>query len=203
MATFDTMEFVDLEEMLDEVSPDELAGCPAELVKKHLRKAAIRFCRESQWFRATLDPVTLLADVTVYELDMLPDDVKLSSIVWMKMEDRLMDGSEYSITDDGRGIELVSAPAARVINGLEARVVLEPVAGFQTLEKQLVERWGACIGALAKSTLKMIPGKSWTDRQGALLAMQEVQAGLGDARNEAVRERKNGDLKTVRKVFAV
>jgi hypothetical protein len=203
MATFDEFEFVDLEEMLDEVSPDEVPGCPVPLILKHVRKAVLKFCRDTQWFRATLDPITLIKNVAIYPLDQVPEEVEVSSIFWVKIDGRLLESHEYSLTDDGQGIELTAAPVVTQVNALEVRVILQPVENFQTLEKHLLERWAEVFGARAKNTLKMIPNKRWSDRQGALIEAQNYQNGRLDAKNEAVRDRKNVPLRSTTRSFHV
>lgn len=203
MATFDEFEMLSIKEMLDEVSPDEVPGCPAALILKHIRKAAIKFCRDTQWFRATLDPITVVKGIAGYQLDDVPDDIRVSSILWLKIAGRELRPDEYDLMDSGLGVEVVHAPELTVRNTLEARVILEPVRDFQTLEKQLVTRWGETIGARALYTLKKLPGRKWSDPRGMLMDAQTYHNGLIDARNEAVRDRKNISLRSTTRRFHV
>lgn len=203
MATFDGFEFVDISEMLEEVSPDEVPGCPRPLVLKHVQRAVLDFCRRSQWFRATLDPITQVKNITDYELDDLPDEVRVNSILWIKRSGRLLRPTEYDITDDGRGFSLVSPPVETVRQALEVRAVLAPVRKFTTLEVRLFEEWAPVMAAGALQGLRRLPKKKWSDFRQAVLDAQTYENGILRAKNQAVRDRKNVSLHSTTKRFRV
>lgn len=203
MATFDGFEFVGIEEMLQEVSPDEVPGCPRPLVFKHVRKAALDFCRRTQWFRATLDPITTVKGITEYTLDGVPDDVKFNSVLWVKLGGRELAAHEYDLSDDGLAIVLAAAPAETVRNNLEIRAVLEPSKTFQTLEKNLFESWSDAIAAGALGRLRRIPGRHWSNPSQAMFDSQEYENGITRAKNEIMRDRKNTVILTQSRKFAI
>ncbi len=203
MATFDGFEFVSINEMLLEVSPDEVPGCPSVLVLKHVRRAAVTFCRRSRWWRATLDPITVVSGVADYDFDVVPDDTRVNGVLWAKLGGVVLPPSAYEMQDNGLGLSMVTEPTATRVNGLEVRAVLEPARNFQTLEKHLFEEFGDVIAAGALHGLKMIPNKNWSDRTGAIYYAQRFENGIQRAKNIAAKDRKNVSLQTQRKVFSV
>lgn len=203
MASFDSFEFFPVERMLEEVSPDEVPGCPKALALKHIRKAAIDFCRRSQWWMATLDPITAVAGITDYELDDVPDDVRAGSVVWIKLNGRELAAHEYELMDDGRGIILTNAPGETVRGGLEVRAVLEPARDFKTLESHLFNEWAPVIAAGALGALRRIPGRKWSSPPMAAFNAQEFENGIVRAKNQVMRARKNVNVQQSARRFAI
>lgn len=201
MATFDDFEFIRIEQMLQEVSPDEVLGCPSVLILKHVRQATIEFCRRTQWLRATLDSIRTVKNVTEYLIDDVPKDTKFSSIVWAELDGLKLAEREYEVSDAGNSIILDHVPD--ISGSLVIRAALEPVRTFDSFEKNLYERWADVISAGALGSLRRIPGKKWSDPQQAAFDSQEFENGITAAKIEVSKSRKIQTLNTARRSFAI
>lgn len=191
MATFDTFEFLSIETLHEVLSPDEVPGCPLPLLNKHLRSAARDFCRRSQWLKATLDPITIIAGITTYDLLDVPQSLKVDSVDEIKISGRVLAAAEYDLSDDSTGIELAAEPAAKIRNGMVVRVVLVPTKDCTEFPAHFLDEWSEDIAAGARGSLRRIPGRMWSMPNQSIFDSQQYENGILRAKNKVQRKNKN------------
>jgi len=203
-ATHDRFEFTAINSFLEMASPDEVVGCPNLLVLKHIRRKLADFCKRTQWLRSTLDPIRMVKEISEYELDDVPDDLKFGSILWLQIDGNTLLPREYTLSDGGGAVILAAVPTeADEGKELIARVVLEPTPECARVEKDLFERWGYAISAGALADLRRIPTKKWTNLELSAFNTQEYENGVTAAKNEVNRARKNETLIMSARKFAI
>lgn len=173
-------------------------ACPAFVVSEHLAEAAARFCQETQCWRVALPPAQTVADQAQYA-PVLPAETVLEAVVHLELEGELLtplleslEAPSTTLDDRGRPLgyavvhdttlQLYPTPdAAYTYRGL---VAVKPALTATGVEAFIYQTWGRAIAYGAISTLKLVPGKSWTDA-----AMAAAYAALFDKAVAACKRR--------------
>jgi hypothetical protein len=181
-------------------------GCPEPLAQQALVDSAIEFCSHSLVTMSDLAPVSVVAGVSNYELD-LPAQTELAQIMRVWLDGRMLGPvSSYEVKsiesfpgmptyyfgrdiDEILNVRLFPTPDKDVPNGLVVRVATKPARDADQLHSILFERWSDVIvdGALAR--LFDTPGQSFTNEAKALVLNQKVRAKTAVARTDAMRGR--------------
>lgn len=201
-----------------EVLP-EVPGCPPALALQAIRNTVIEFCEKSLIHQVTLDPLTLIANITDYDLDspskeqrvqkimrvwfrgaeiqpVAPDDVVTPDVYTSSIPDYTVSkGPTVAYTQKEMGtISFLPNPDQRYVNAITMRVALVPTRASTSFEDFLFEQWGEFIACGAKARLMLNPGKPYTNADAASINQTRYMTALNDARQRAIRGNVRSDL---------
>jgi len=176
------------ESLLPEILP-VVAGCTDTLVEGTIRAAAIEFCERTGAYQVEIDPLTTVSGI--YEYDLEPptgtvvhkivsavfkgDDLEpVSSTV---LEQRLpnwrnaahFSAPQYYIQQSASLFWLVPVPNELSVNSTILRVQLKPTQSSTTCDEKIMDEYRDTIVNGALFRLLRMPGKDWSDLQGAQL----------------------------------
>jgi hypothetical protein len=209
-----------LDEFLPYVLPD-VPGCADVQALGAISSAAIEFCERSLVLQREHDPISVRANVGDYDLSP-PSHHLVCKVMkaWYRNRvlvpyapDDMDDPGTYNpahstggstpigyIQKDERTITLCRAPGADEANAVTLRVALKPTRHATSVDDALFEDWVEVIAAGAKSSLQIVPGKTFSNpqmaafNQGAFIAginVAMVKANKGHTRaNLSVRMRR-------------
>ena len=199
------MSSVSYEAFFPEVLP-YVHDVPEFVAVNAIRNACIEFCEKSDYIVQTLDPITILPNVSTYELD-LPTDMILTRIIagWVgnlpltfKSEEdlqriypldwRAMGGRPQYITQQVPG-EVIIAPYSdyRMSNGMKLIVALKPTRQSTTVDELIYQRWAEHIGFGARARLYDTPNQPYYDPNQAVKFRAWFESAIGEAKMERNR----------------
>jgi hypothetical protein len=201
-----------------EVLP-EVPGCPAALALQAIRNTVIEFCEKSLIHQVTQDPLTLLPNLSDYDLDPPSKQQRVQKImrVWFKgaeigpvAPDDVATPDVYAANIPGytptKGptqgytqkefgtVSFMPIPDQRYVNAITMRVALVPTRDSTSFEDFLFEQWGEFIACGAKARLMLNPGKPYTNVEAATVNQGRYMTALNDARQRAIRGNVRSDL---------
>lgn len=194
-------------------------GAPNGTLIAAYARAARKFCRESRWYRTTIEGETT-AGTRLYTLGSDPylevlglraasAKVPAEGTPWPL---RIGDTTNWSPNESqGRPMQYAYMPEAQVavhplpdaVYGLTLTLVLEPKAGANALPEELLVKWDQALQAGALGYLLALPGMPWTDPTQALIQQRAFQAGINNARADEQREFNTGPTFIRRRPFIV
>ena len=198
---------------LDDLLPDmfvELPDCPEALQKQTIRMAAREFCRLSDSYRITLDPVDIVADQEEYTLE-TGCNASIHRLAWVKIvqadstedDTTALSPSEYRLTDECV-LKLFNPPDEAITDGLVVRVALRPdFDAALPFSGWYIERYADSILAGAKYRLMRIPRKPWSDSGLAMAYYRDYMDGVNEAKRETFYDYKTGDIMIQSQKFEV
>lgn len=187
------MEFVKLEDFLDDVMP-EISGCTEFAAEDRIRRAAIELCRESMISQETTEELDLEANERILEIPALSNDVLMHRILWMKNTKTFMHLynrrhlAERNIVWDAPGttdypgsyvqksrteIELIPAPRLDKSGEINVHCAYIPSKNAKRLDAVLIDEYRDAIASGALSRLLMMSGEAWYNPKAA--AINEAQ----------------------------
>lgn len=186
----------------------EVIGCPDPTLNQAIVMAAIEFCRESQAWTETLDPILLLNGVRDYELD-VPTDAYLYTVrdVWVglrlltpRVQIEVEQGATssepafYNMAADRTMLSVYPVPASVTGSAMVVRTTLTPTAAAKTLPDFLGQRYMEAITSGAKARLMAMPGVPWSNPQLAVYYKSILDAAVLSARIEEAHDRVPGPI---------
>lgn len=170
-------------------------GCPQPTVDLAINRASAEFCDASRAWEEALDPLTLIAGVDAYEID-LPADAVLVCVRSARLDGHpLRLAQSWAALPDAngqpglpacaavRGAELVLAPPPSASGGvLRLIATLRPSFAATSLPEVLVERHALAVAHGAKAFLKEMSGTPWFDPTGYAVARQSFEQAIARAR---------------------
>jgi hypothetical protein len=199
---------------LNEVMPD-VPGCPVAMAINALRNATIDFCTRTQAWRASLDPINVVAATATYALaapaaypladigeiqKVMLDDTEIypSNPVqldaWFSQWRTLstMGVAFYTRPDDER-ITLASLPDAAGV--LQVEVSLVPARDATGMDTALYKRHLEAVAHGAKARLMAIPKKPWSDPATASYHLDEFNKAISGASVKAAQGNTNAPIR--------
>ncbi len=203
-------------------------GCPYPTAEQALRDSAIEFCEETHVVQVVTDPVSLVPDVQIYDLD-IPSQTEVSRVikVWSgtriltQVEPVLVDspllynnpvGGEYAATGNPRvvtvsqegTVTLYPTPDTRAAANelLTARVAIRPTRAATQVHDTLYTSWAEAVVAGAAFRLAGIPGAAFSDSALVTESHSRFRYFINRARIEANRGRLVGPAAVRMKPFA-
>jgi hypothetical protein len=176
-----------------------LPGVSDVVAQHHLLRAAIEFCRRSNVDRFDIDPITTVAGVAVYDIDLPTNAVSFSSILSAAIDGVALElirpadvsaspGSGRPIAcfgldaDGSASIKLIGTPDAAYT--ITAVVAVEPHRKTTVLSNRMVRHDQAvAYGALAR--MMDVPGQPWSNPQLAAYYRSLFDNEILDAEAEA------------------
>jgi hypothetical protein len=201
-----------------------VTGCPVPLARQALIDSAIEFCEESGVVRGTTDPVTMIAGVATYDID-LPADLLTVQVLraWYGTReltpapDSLITAVGAYIPDPNSGlgqepiyfmasspteVTLYPAPGAGATDKLVLRVSTKPTRAAALVENLLYEDWAETLVAGALRRLHGTPDTPFFSDGAAARQNALFQFGIVRARAESLRGRVRSSLAVVGRAFA-
>lgn len=188
-----------LSTIMDQVSL-EIPRCPAAYLQAAVRRAAVDFFRESEVWRKTLDPISLVADQAAYKLDPAEGtagQVDIWRIIEATDQDAEIDPNTYlfdykEVTSVwGYYLEYLEdyVPASSTANALEVTVALAPSMGSSYyIDPHQVNQWSVALYEGALAALYALPSRPWYNPGEATLHRNLYQAQLALARQERTQQ---------------
>lgn len=204
---------------IDDFLPDvltEVPGCPPDLARQMLRNTIIEFCEKSLVHQVTLDPLTLLAGVSEYDLEP-PNGYRVHKLmkVWFRgqeLQPLNLDGIDrpeayadfvggYTSSNstptgytqrDKSTVTFLPIADQRYPNAITMRAALAPLRNLTQVEDFLYEEWCDPIAAGTKARLMLNPGKPYTNVEAATVNQARYISG----RNEALQQAKRGNVRS-------
>lgn len=161
----------------------EVPGCPDMMVEHAIRMTAIDFCRDTLSWTEIQDPIRLVDNVSLYELD-APTDAMVWKVrdVWAgkrRLEPKSMialqdtmpnwataqgtDPIYYNAADSRDSIRVFPTPFNTTGQSMTVRVTYVPTATATSLPPYLGQMHLDEIAAGTKARLCMVPGKVWSN----------------------------------------
>ena len=203
------------ETLLPDILP-MVDGCPDTLVENTIRSAAIEFCERTGAYQSELDPVTTVANIYEYDLE-APTGTIVHKIMWAtyqgadlepisttlleqrkpKWRDTGYGGDpEYYVQQSKSIFWLVPVPNATIASSTIVRAQLKPSHTSSTCDEQIMDEHRDSVVNGTLFRLLRMPGKAWSDIQGA-----QIYASLFEnAIVEAERRARHADEGVTRRV---
>ena len=177
---------ISYESLLPEVLP-MVAGCSDTLAENAIRSAAIEFCERTSAYQLELEPITTISNIYEYDLEP-PTGTTVHKILWVTHDGQDLEPLTTTLleqrvprwrTDNGLPVYfvkptasliwLVPIPIAQLVNSTIIRVVLKPTHTSTMSDESIMDEYRDAIVNGALFRLLRIPGKDWSDLQGAQL----------------------------------
>lgn len=206
---------VAFEALLPEILP-MVDGCPDTLVETTIRSAAIEFCERTGAYQSELDPITTVANIYEYDLE-APTGTTIHKIMWVTFDGKDLEpistalleqrkpkwresgyggDPEYYIKQSKSIFWMVPVPSATAASSTIVRAQLKPTHSSNTCDEQIMDEHRDSIVNGALFRLLRMPGKAWSDIQGA-----QIYASLFEnAVVEAERRARHADEGVARRV---
>lgn len=185
----------------------ELPGVSDPLVKQSLVWEAIDFCQQSQVWQELIEPLTLVDEQAVYDLDPPVDaQVYLLLDVWVgarqlvpvTLPRRQLQGTpnwmvsapyptHFKSSADRQSLTLYPTPLVSLTalaSTLQAKVCYTPKPTATTLPDLLGGRYLRAVCAGVKAGLMAIPDKTWSNPALSAFYRSQFQEGVLQARRE-------------------
>lgn len=186
------MSIVTWDKFYDEVAP-ETPGAALPIVQNAIRNAAIEFCEKSWIWRVEIEPLTVVANTTDYELELPENGMRIVSIRYLKKDNApftpvssevflLNGGDYYSKTPDS--ITIRDTTAGSVITGM---VIVAPTYAATGVDDSIYQRHRNHIAAGAKARLFSMTNVPWADQPKSVEMKYQFDADCGSARAAADR----------------
>lgn len=182
-----------------------VTGCPTDLVHDALRQSAIDFCKHTSVLVVTLDPISLVAGESNYDLVSDPgthvyglvaanlNGARLQLVTRTQLDVGYPDWEsktgtpQYALFVPGEEqVRLVPEPDAADTDALFVSVVLAPDDNADGIERDIYLRYKGVLAAGAKEKLLMLPNKAWTNPQLASFYGTEFMVGKSRARQHVL-----------------
>ena len=192
------MNYKDMVDLL----PYHITGCPDFVVEKAIKDATLSFCRRSDAYRATLDPITTIAGFFEYDID-LPKNTNLVDIHSATLGEKEItpeteQGANHEnplwrtqkgtpkgyIRPTNKKIYLVPVPETSS-QDVTLYASLKPSLTATSIDTEFVENYVDGIMAGALANLFNAEDMPWANPQRAMKHEAEFQAHIQDAKNKA------------------
>lgn len=161
----------------------EVPTCPEDVALKAVRDTCIDFCDHTNFWQHDLDLITAVANVAEYDLDELPDDTILASIVSMTFQglpvyprtqewldtnrsnwriDYSTQPKYFLVQQLGR-FQLVGYPSVTVAEAIRVRVALKPSRAATQVYDRIYEDYLDDIANGALARLLAMRSRPWSD----------------------------------------
>lgn len=190
----------------------ELMNVPNPMIEMKVIEAAREFCRETQVWRADMDPISTIAGQAEYDIDVpvrhaesvaiiaarqngmtiYPRSEKVLDVEWPNWRRDQADTARYFVSDDPTVLRLVPVPVRSRSNAIvDMRIALRPARNATRLPDLLLRDYLEQIAMGAQGRLCAMIGKTWTDPNRATYWLNEFQREINAAKIRATRNYQN------------
>lgn len=158
----------DADMFLNEVMPD-VPSCSKAIAVNAIRNAAIEFCQKSLVWVETLDPVNIVANVDVYDLDGMPNGSVIERVLNLFYLGRKL--AQRNLDEVNAKRQLAAASIAANVQGIATEYIAPSVTMYaQSSPKQIIlfgNPTASAIGALAMD-VALVPSRTSTGIDSAI-----------------------------------
>ena len=218
------MDFVRIEEFLDDVMP-EVAGCTEFAAIDRLRRSAIEFCQKTLVSQETIEELDLTADDSILPIPSPSNQVLMYRILWMRNPQRFMTVSNRrmlanrnidwkdrgeSTSDYPYGYvllnreeaEIFPTPKADASGVIDVHCAFIPNRECSRLDSILIDEHRDAIAAGALSHLLRMSKESWYNPEEGTAKEADFRALISNARAAVNKDRTTADTKVQMVRFA-
>lgn len=167
----DDFEYVNLS-VFDKQVLTRVSGCPAPLYELERLEVLQEFCERTDALQGLLPTFEVSAGVDTYHLTDVPDNVEVMTVRELRYVDSGTQVNERAYIMDVDRLTLTLQPTwdtALDEKAISVRVSLQVSDTATGVEKDFYRRWGRGIAAGIIQRLCLIPNKSWTNPDFAML----------------------------------
>lgn len=196
-------EYVTLDQLLPLVLPD-CPNVPRGLAMSHIRKAAIRFCIDSRFWREEIVAINTVASQPEYEVFCQAPEARVVVVLSLQVDGRpvtprIEEEMDREVprwrTATGRPAQFITpseswvrlTPIPIEAHALTGRAVMAPTATGNYLLKDLFNNHADTLASLAKATLLKMPDKPWSNPAMADYEERAGRSGIDTAKSQASR----------------
>jgi len=207
------MSKVSYEEFLPEVLP-YVRDCPEQMAINAIRAACIEFCKDSLILREVLDPITIVANQSEYDLEKRAyyNVAKIIRVYHGSRElpgrsteqlDKMLGGKWrtesgepiFHVQESENTFRVVLTPDQTSNDTLVVTVALVPLRNSTSVDSYIFERWAEVIAMGARARLHDTPKQPFSDKEAAMRFRKWFESGRGDAKIEVNRGFTRGPLR--------
>lgn len=203
-------------------------SCPRPLAVQSILDSAIDFCRETQVVQTTVGPMSTVAGVNEYEIELpagtrvrrvmtawygtallslIPQDDLATPLAFTQsvadvQAPQGVPSAAYVLNGEPQKLVVYPVPDTAVQNAITLRVALEPKPTATQLPDELFFDWVEAIVAGALVRVSTVPDQSFTNPTLAADMHSRYRFFISRARNETPIGRVRGDLRVAPKRFA-
>jgi hypothetical protein len=175
--------------------------CPEFVVREHLAEAAAQFCQETQCWRVPLEASPTVAGEGLYDVD-VPAGTVVEAIIAMEVDAQrvapALEALELPTSSlDDRGKPMAYAlvgdrqiqfyPTPDGVYTYRGLVAVKPTLSASSVEEFIYQSWGRSIAYGAIGTLKLVPGKAWSDPKMAEHYLALFNKGIAQCKRREYR----------------
>lgn len=183
-----------------DVHLSDLPGCTYFAAANALRQAAQEFCRRAQVWRVTLDPVTTVANTSVYDFDITSqfEIIKLNSAklngqrINILLEEPMASEAGILLRSQ-REFELFPVPAAGL--SLVLNCLLQPAESATGIEDYLYAAHARAIATGAKAMLMAMNGRPYSNPAEAVKKEAQFNEAIAAARLRSAKAYSSAPLR--------
>ena len=185
--------------------PEVMQYCPdvPELLATNaIKQSCIEFCEKTRYWQVDLDPVTALAGIANYEMDvpagtkfvdiveawyndtlLIPKSVEEMTRIYRQTDWRTVEGSpQYLTRIIPTEVILVPKPTAQSVYAISVRAAIAPTRASTTVDQDLYESFLEYISYGARARLYGTPKQPYFDKQSAMLYEKKFRDAIGEVR---------------------
>jgi hypothetical protein len=192
------------DDVLHLITP-EIPSCPEVTIKEYLPIVASDFFARTHLWRTSLEQMSTVVDQANYDLTAGCYDVKIESVLWLKVDDknmthtdsRLVNPEYLSTTGQPTHFWVVNDTEIRLfyipdqVWTIKGEVALKPSRTARGIPSWVYETWIDTIISGALYRLCRIKDKDWTDPEFAALHKGFYEQGVTNSR---IRDMRNAKL---------
>lgn len=177
---------ISYETLLPEILP-MVIGCPDTLIESTVRASAIDFCERTGAYQLELDPITTVANTYEYDLE-APTGTTVHRITWATFEGNTLEpvstelleqrkpkwrdsdhygDPEFYVQQSGSLVWLAPVPSDTTTSSVIIRAQLKPTHSSTSCDEQIMNEYRDAVVNGALFRLLRMPGRDWSDLQGA------------------------------------
>lgn len=187
--------------------------CPDVVLLEHLAEAAAKFCQETQAWRVPLEAAETEAGEQFYDLD-VPAGSTVEAVIELDVEGYSITPALETLEPQAKALDTPGRPTAfAVVNGTQIQfypipdaaytyrglLAVKPLLTATSVPDFLYQTHGRDIAYGAIGTLKLIPGKLWSDPVMADAYLRLFGKGVSEAKRRLYR---NVPLRVRQRPFA-
>lgn len=159
------------------------------LLKQKIIDAIREFCEKSWAWQYAIDPITVKAGVTQYDIDDNPANTEIMAVAEVVLDDKpLVAGQDYIIDiTDHTVLILKNEPQSDSKQGLEVTLVLKPTYAATEFDDQFWTDYKDTFVNGAISELLLLPKQTFTDPARAVVFNARFKTGISTARINLTR----------------
>ena len=173
----------------------DLPGASLAQLNHNIVRVIRDFCTKTYSWTFDLDAISVVAEVSDYELDFYPSYSEVERVLIVVLDGvTLTPGVHYTIADRCHTIHLVSEPQRDITAGLEVNVALRPKLSATKICSAFYNNWFEVWAHGVLARMMANPNKTWSNPSLFSYHNSLFWDGIRDAR---IEQQKGGTVKTL------